>query len=217
MSEEVKKSLPGSLIWLLVSLALVLGALAAYGIPELLGGGQQATDNGSGAESAPVDLSDLQAQAGEAEAVLQDSPADTTAMLVAADAYLQMGMRQSGAGGIANISGSYQSFKTAADYYRRLLAVQPGDVDVRIDLGLTYFYLAMYNVAEREMAAAVQAAPLNQRAWLSLGWVQDTAGKSGEAKVSWRRAIEIDPSSPAGQEAQSFLDSAIARSAVTTP
>lgn len=215
---EKTKSFPGNPYWFLaalVALALIAGVLAAYSITSLLGGdGQETADM---AESQPVDVGDLQARAEEAEAALESGPNDRVLLAAAGDAYLEMGMRQSGAGGVANISESYRSYKAAADYYRRILALEPADVEVRIDLALTYFYLAMYDVAERELVTVTQADPVNQRAWLSLGWIQDTAGRYEQAKASWQQAITIDPASPAGQEAQRFLDSSMARPTTTTP
>lgn len=215
MNQVMKKNPSGNIKWLLVILALLLGALVAYAVPGYLGDNQPAetpADNGS----PPIDLSDLQERVDQAVAVLDRNPADLTALKAAAGAWLEMGMRQSDSGGVDNISDSYRSYKAAVDYYRRYLALQPGDVEVRIDLGLAYFYLVMYDVAERELAAAAAAAPLNQRAWLSLGWVQDTAGKSEEARASWQKAVAIDPQSEAGQEAQRFIDSAQARAGYDT-
>lgn len=227
MNDSQTKSPIANIRWLLVALAVVLGALIAYGVPDLLGDSQDSTDRTPQADGqdaayrmSQVDVSDLQKEADKAEGALENNPRDIDALAAAGKAYLDMAGRLKYSGGFNDKDDLYRSAKAAVDYHRRYLDLRPDDYGKRIGLGLSYSYLDMNDIAERELVAATVAAPTSQRAWLSLGFIQNTAGKYEEARISLQKAVDIDPESGAGKEAQNLIDSILTSAShptVTTP
>ena len=106
-----------------------------------------------------------------------------------------------------DVNDSYRSYKNAVDQYQKYLAMKPDDVEVMTDLGLAYADLQMTDIALRELKAATVAAPDNQRAWHSLGWVQyNWASNLPDAKIAWQKSYDLNPNSAIGEESKSFLD-----------
>jgi tetratricopeptide (TPR) repeat protein len=197
----------GNLKWLLLIPVFAVAITLGYLIPtQLLGGGEgEQTDTGKKQNQAlQIQISDLQDRANAYQNLLQRNPSDFDAMKGMGDSYLEIGSAQSENG---EVNDSYRSYKNAVDQYRKYLSIKPDDVEVRIDLGLTYSYLQMIDISQRELRAVVAAAPNNQRGWHTLGWVlYNGAGNLAEAKTAWQKAYELGPSTAIGQEAKSFLD-----------
>jgi len=197
-----------NLKWLLLIPVFAVAITLGYLIPTKLlsgSGDEGTTTTGKQQNQAlQIEVSDLQERIGAYQSLLQRNPNDADAMKGMGDSYLEIGTAQ---GENGEVNDSYRSYKNAVDQYRKYLSIKPDNVEVKIDMGLSYSYLQMIDIALRELREAVAAAPANQRAWHSLGWVlYNGAGNLSEARVAWQKAYNLDPSTAIGQESKSFLD-----------
>lgn len=103
----------------------------------------------------------------------------------------------------------------AIETYRKYLALQPGNPDARVDMGICYFELArtdsmhardLYQHAAREMEAAFAEHPTHQAAAFNLGVVKLNAGSLEESKAWFQKTIAIDARSALGMRAKELLD-----------
>ncbi len=196
-----------NLKWLLLIPVLAVAIGLGYLVPTKLlsndnSGGDTST-NSQQNQALQIQLADTQERIDAYQNLLKRNPSDIDAIRGLGDGYLEMGTAQ-GENGAVN--DSYGSYKNAVDQYRKYLTIQDNP-EVRIDLGLAYSYLQMIDISLRELRAAVAAAPNNQRAWHSLGWVlYNGAGNLTDARDAWQQSYNLDPNTPIGKESKSFLD-----------
>lgn len=110
---------------------------------------------------------------------------------------------------ISHLADQYyanQNYAQAAEYYERLLDFDPGNSDIRNNLGLTLHYSGQSTEALAVLAENVAAHPEHQRSWLTLGFVNGQLGDAAASRRALEMAISIDPASDVGQSAQSMLD-----------
>jgi tetratricopeptide (TPR) repeat protein len=96
-------------------------------------------------------------------------------------------------------------FKEAIAIYRKVLELNPQDVDTYNDLGLALHYTGNSGEAIEVLRKGTGVDPSFQRIWLSLGYVLATSGRGNEARPALEKAIELDPSTEQGQEAKKIL------------
>jgi tetratricopeptide (TPR) repeat protein len=106
----------------------------------------------------------------------------------------------------ANEYFAARNYAQAADYYRRLLAFDPDNADVRNNLALTLEYLGRPDEALELLTDNVARYPEHQRSWLTLGFVNRQSGDVAAAREALATAVRIDPDSDVGQSAQAMLD-----------
>jgi len=194
-----------NLKWLLLIPVVILAIALGYFIPKLLGD----DDSGSSSpepqnQALQLDIDAMQERIVTYEGVLTRAPGDAEAIKGLGDSYLEKGDIQLE---INQQNEALRSYKSAVDYYRKYLAIDPAGVEVRIDLGLAYSKLYMPEIAVRELRSATDIAPTNQRAWHVLGYVlENNMGLTAEARVAWQRSYDIDPNSRIGQESKQFID-----------
>ena len=103
----------------------------------------------------------------------------------------------------------------AIETYRKYLALEPGNPDARVDMGICYFELAradsmhardLYEHAAREMKAAFAEHPKHQAAAFNLGVVYLNAGNLEESRAWFQKAIAIDARSAMGSQAKGMLN-----------
>ncbi len=103
----------------------------------------------------------------------------------------------------------------AREAYKSYLALNPGNPDARVDLGIVYFELAqvdttnarqLFGKAIDEMHTAARAHPEHQAAAFNLGIVNLHAGNTDESSLWFRKAIEINPESDLGTRAKRLLE-----------
>ena len=102
---------------------------------------------------------------------------------------------------LANKYFANRQYAEAADLYRQLSALDPGNVNTQNNLGLTLHYI---NQSEEALAVLKKGAALNpdnQRIWLTLGYVNMELGNLDEAKSSLETAEQIDPDNDIGRSA----------------
>lgn len=198
-----------NLKWLLLIPVVIVAIAMGFLVPKLLGGGGREGDQATAtrqqqSQALQADIDDTQQSIDAYLGLAERNPGDVDALRGLGHKYREIGSLLSEDN---RENEAYVNFKKAIDYYRKYLALKPEDLEVKIDVGLTYFYLMMPKIAERELRAIAQAAPTNQRAWHSLGWVLENGlGKTEEAKAAWETSYQINPNSPAGQESKRFLD-----------
>ncbi len=80
----------------------------------------------------------------------------------------------------------------AREYARRVTAHDPGNLDARMLMGLSFHYLGETGRATRSMRQVAEQAPNNFTAQFLYGWMLSEAGNFAEALAPLRRAHEID-------------------------
>ena len=106
---------------------------------------------------------------------------------------------------LANNYFANQQYAEAADLYGQLAALDPGNVEIQNNLGLTLHYI---NRSEEALAVLMKGSALNpgnQRIWLTLGYVNKELGNLDEAKFSLETAEQIDPDNDVGRSASRML------------
>jgi len=96
-------------------------------------------------------------------------------------------------------------YAEALPLYRRLLELDPADVEVYNDLGLALHYLGRSGEALEVLERGVERDPDHQRIWLTLGFVRAAAGAAAGARDALERARALDPDTPVGEEASRLL------------
>jgi tetratricopeptide (TPR) repeat protein len=102
---------------------------------------------------------------------------------------------------------SDKDYASAARYYERLLQIDPVNVDIYNNLGLTLHYLGRSTEAVAKLGQGIAIDPANQRIWLTLGFVNSQAGDIEEARRALARAVELAADTQVGQSAASMLES----------
>jgi tetratricopeptide (TPR) repeat protein len=125
-------------------------------------------------------------------------PADTDALLRLANAY--------------HDAGRWEQAVTA---YTKYLGEKPADPDARVDMGVCYFEWSKNvpakgeeyrNRAIAEMKRALKEHPKHQAAAFNLGIVTLNGGDVKGSSEWFRRAAEMDGSTPLGQKAKAMLE-----------
>lgn len=109
---------------------------------------------------------------------------------------------------LANLYYDAGRYPDAIKWYSESLALNPKDVDVSTDLGVSYYYSNDPDRAIRQLEHSLQLNPSHPKALLNLGVVkafgkQDLKG----ATDVWKKLVEVAPQSPEGQQAKQALDS----------
>jgi tetratricopeptide (TPR) repeat protein len=101
-----------------------------------------------------------------------------------------------------------RQYEQAIVIYRKVLELNPSDVDTHNDLGLALFYTGKAQEAIEILKKGTGVDPNYQRIWLSLGFVMISTGKIDDAREALIRARDLDPDSIIGKEAVKMLTSA---------
>jgi tetratricopeptide (TPR) repeat protein len=101
--------------------------------------------------------------------------------------------------------GQLGDFPTAGQYYRKALAIEPGNPVVFSYLGK----LAM-NERVHELAASAAAHP-SPAAYLQLGMLQQSVGLLPEARASYQTALKLKPEFPEAKSALKSLGNEVTR------
>ena len=99
-------------------------------------------------------------------------------------------------------------YTDAIKWYGESVALNPKDVGVSTDLGVSYYYNNQPDLAITQLEHSLKVDPAHTKTLLNLGVVrafgkQDLKG----ATEVWRRLVEIAPESPEGRQAKQALDS----------
>jgi cytochrome c-type biogenesis protein CcmH/NrfG len=99
-------------------------------------------------------------------------------------------------------------YTDAIKWYGESVSLNPGDVSVSTDLGVSYYYNNQPDLAIAQLEHSLKIDPQHTKTLLNLGVVrafgkQDLKG----ATEVWRRLVEIAPDSQEGRQAKQALDS----------
>lgn len=134
-----------------VIVGLVALGFALYALSVSTQGGGQAQMPPQQQTTAAQEYQYLQA--------LSRNPKDINALVGLANIYFDSG----------KAAGDSARLRQAADLYRRAVAIQPSNADVRTDLAITHFYLGSVDEAIREARAALKHGPDHTLAHYNLG------------------------------------------------
>lgn len=96
-------------------------------------------------------------------------------------------------------------YREAIPLYRRVLELEPEDVETHNDLGLALHYAGDSAAALEVLRAGAAGAPEFQRIWLTLGFVSLQVNDPASARVALARARDLGPNNPVGEEAVRLL------------
>ena len=99
-----------------------------------------------------------------------------------------------------------RQYERAADYYERLLAFGPNNVEIYNNLGLTLHYLGRSTEALQRLIDGVAVDPENQRIWLTLGFVNSQLGNTDSARTALTTAMQIGTDESIRQSATKMLE-----------
>jgi Flp pilus assembly protein TadD len=83
--------------------------------------------------------------------------------------------------------------KEAADAFRHALQLDPGLVTARINLGIALFNVPDLPAAQKELQAAIAAAPTAPQPHYVLGLAAKTQNRTEEAIAEFQKVLQIDP------------------------
>jgi tetratricopeptide (TPR) repeat protein len=109
-------------------------------------------------------------------------------------------------------------YPDAIKWYAESLALNPNDVNVSTDLGVSYYYNNEPDLAIKQLEHSLQVDPKHTKTLLNMGVVrafgkQDLKG----ATEVWRRLVEMAPDSPEGRQAKQALESLSSAHGTTGP
>ena len=105
----------------------------------------------------------------------------------------------------ANALHDARFYPRAITQYSNYLKLVPTNLDARVDLGICYFETGETDLAVKTVEQVVKENPKHQMAMFNLGIIHLSSQHLEEAKVWFRRCVELDPQSTAGQKAQQIL------------
>ena len=85
------------------------------------------------------------------------------------------------------------NYSDAVIGFRRVLGLDPQNVDANIDLGKTYDALGRTADAENQFRHAIEISPQCWKCYNSLGIFLNGHGRYGEAAQAWQQIIELTP------------------------
>jgi tetratricopeptide (TPR) repeat protein len=200
MSETTNDNLK----WLLLIPVIIVAIALAYIIPKLIGSDEDQTSTNKTDQALQLDIDDLQQRIDAYQGLVALNPGDIDSLRGLGDTYLEMGDLRSQNN---QSNEALRAYKSAVDSYRKYLELNPAGAEVMIDLGLAYSDLYMGDIAVRQLRAATQTDPTNQRAWHVLGYVlENNLGDTDGAVQAWQTSYNLDPNSTIGQESKQFID-----------
>src|SRR6266513_1473967 len=108
---------------------------------------------------------------------------------------------------LANLYFDAEKFDEAIKWYEAALKLNPNDVDVSTDLGVSYYYTNNPEKALAQLDRSLKIDPKHAKTLLNIGIVKAFAKQDLEgASKAWQQVIQLAPDSPEGQAAKRALD-----------
>ena len=109
---------------------------------------------------------------------------------------------------LANLYFDAERYDDAIRWYQEALKLNPKDVNISTDLGVSYYYTNQPDKAVEQLGQSLKLDPKHAKTLLNLGIVKAFAKQDLDgATAAWQRVIELAPDSPEGQAAKRALDS----------
>jgi tetratricopeptide (TPR) repeat protein len=106
---------------------------------------------------------------------------------------------------LANLLHDGKFMDQAIIYYKKYLALNEGDPDARVDLGICYYERGDKDKAIAEMKKALKYAPKHQLAYFNLGIVNLGSGNLEEATNWFKKCIDVAPGTETARRAQELI------------
>lgn len=106
---------------------------------------------------------------------------------------------------LANEYFSLNQYDRAAEMYQQLLALNPSNVDIYNNLGITLHYLGKSTEAIDKLNEGATLDPTYQRIWLTLGFVNSQLGNLEQARSALETAVKIGTDNDVGRSAEQML------------
>lgn len=108
---------------------------------------------------------------------------------------------------LANLYFDAEKFDDAIKWYEAALKLNPNDVNVSTDLGVSYYYTNNPDKALAQLDRSLKIDPKHAKTLLNIGIVKAFAKQDLEgASQAWQQVIQLAPDSPEGQAAKRALD-----------
>lgn len=108
---------------------------------------------------------------------------------------------------LANLYFDAEQFDGAIKWYEAALKLDPNDVNVSTDLGVSYYYTNNPDKALEQFDRSLKIDPRHAKTLLNIGIVKAFARQDLEgASKAWQQVIQLEPNSPEGQAAKRALD-----------
>ena len=175
---------------------IAFGLLAGWVI-----GTQQAGVRPPGA-AAPVASAAPAADAGPRAAILDETQVNALKAVADRDAANPKPRVE-----LANLYFDAQKFDEAITWYEAALKLNPNDVNVSTDLGVSYYYTNNPDKALTQLDRSLKIDPKHAKTLLNIGIVKAFAKQDLEgASQAWQQVIQLAPDSPEAQAAKRALD-----------
>jgi tetratricopeptide (TPR) repeat protein len=108
---------------------------------------------------------------------------------------------------LANLYFDAEKFDDAIKWYEAALKLNPNDVNVSTDLGVSYYYTNNPDKALAQLERSLKIDPKHAKTLLNIGIVKAFAKQDLDgASQAWQQVIQLAPDSPEGQAAKRALD-----------
>ena len=97
------------------------------------------------------------------------------------------------------------NYAEAAALYGQLLAMDPQNVELHNNLGLTLHYLGRSDEALQNLAAGLKIDPKHQRSWLTTGFVHLRLGNASDARAALVKARDVGDDQQIRDSAEKML------------
>jgi tetratricopeptide (TPR) repeat protein len=179
--------------WTLAAIGAAIGIVVLVAV---LGGGDLLSGRGGGqapaaaqeGDVAPIDTE----RVAELMTLVQEDPKNVEALFELGEAYFLGGEWQAG-----------------IDWFNRLVALDPGNVHARTDIGTANFNLGLYEEAKASWLAGLEAAPDDVQLHYNMGFLHANVEPVDyqSAMNEWGKVVELAPGSDLAATAQVHLES----------
>jgi len=152
-------------------------------VPQAGGGSQMPTDAASQAQ-----MQHVKHVIDSMRAVLQENPADTTALLALGEMF--------------EVVGKYSESR---EFYLKFLEQDESRVDIKLRIASTFFGDKDYASAATTLAGVLEKEPENIYALYNQGLAFHMLKRPQQAKEAWQKVVELDPGGEIGKKAVSTL------------
>jgi Tfp pilus assembly protein PilF len=136
-------------------------------------------------------IADLRSRIERFEASLKESPDNFNLLVMLGNSYYQLGQAYADSG---NQEASAAGFAGAVEPYGRALAINPQDVNVRVDRAVAAFRSGSLDIAEQEFREAINIDPTHPKAFFNYGvFLHVGRNQPSQAAEQWQRVIELNP------------------------
>ncbi len=110
---------------------------------------------------------------------------------------------------IGNLYYDGKAFPQAIEYYRKALERDPKNVDVRTDMGTSYWYSGDPDSAIKEFEKSLSYSPTHAQTLFNMGIVKWQGKRDPKGAVaSWEKLLQTNPNYPERQSVESLIERA---------